>query len=78
MVPHLTGGARACPPEDSGGPSGYTELLEVLANPAASGYVEMRDWVGGEIDAEAFDLAATNALLELYDRHTRQRRMPTP
>ena len=31
-------------------------------------------WVGGEFDAEAFDLAGTNELLELYDRQTRQRR----
>jgi hypothetical protein len=31
------------------------------------------EWVGGEFDPDAFDAAATSALLELYDRHTRQR-----
>ncbi|HKY40305.1 MAG TPA: plasmid pRiA4b ORF-3 family protein [Polyangiaceae bacterium] len=28
-----SGGARACPPEDSGGTHGYANLLGVLANP---------------------------------------------
>ena len=35
----------------------------------------MLQWVGGEFDSEAFDLTEINAHLELYDRHTRQRRM---
>jgi hypothetical protein len=30
--------------------------------------------VGGEFDPEKFDLAGTNDLLELFDRHSRQRR----
>lgn len=72
-TPHLIGGERACPPEDCGGPGGYQHLLEVLASPADEEHETMLEWVGGSFDPEAFDLAGANELLELYDRHTRQR-----
>jgi Plasmid pRiA4b ORF-3-like protein len=74
-TPHLVGGARACPPEDCGGPWGYDHLLGVLADPAHEEHEHLLGWVGGCFDPEAFDLAETNTRLELYDRHTRQRRM---
>ena len=74
-TPHLLGGARACPPEDCGGPGGYEHLLEVLAHPDHEEHEQLLHWVGGSLDPEAFDLAETNANLEFYDRHTRQRRM---
>lgn len=73
-TPHCLAGARACPPEDCGGPAGYERLLRVLAEPDHPDHDELTQWVGGEFDPEAFDVAATNELLELYDRHTRQRR----
>jgi hypothetical protein len=73
-APQLVGGARACPPEDCGGAWGYRHLLEVLADPAHEEHEHLLGWVGGAFDPEAFDLAETNANLELYDRHTRQRR----
>lgn len=76
-TPYLLGGARACPPEDCGGPWGYEHLLEVLADPGHAEHEHLAGWAGGEFDPEAFDAAATNANLELYDRHTRQRRIPT-
>jgi hypothetical protein len=34
---------------------------------------ELLEWLGGESNPDAFDVAATDELLELYDRHTRQR-----
>ena len=74
-TPHLIGGARACPPEDCGGPGGYEHLLEVLADPSDSEHEATLQWAGGPFDPEMFDLAETNVNLELYDRHTRQRRM---
>jgi len=60
-TPHLVGGARACPPEDCGGPWGYEHLLEVLADPTHEEHEHLLDWVGGAFDPEAFDLAKTNA-----------------
>ncbi len=72
-TPRCLDGARACPPEDCGGPHGYEHLLAVLADPADPERPELLEWLGGEFDPDAFDAAATDDLLELYDRHTRQR-----
>ena len=66
-------GARACPPEDCGGPHSYERLPAALADPADLERPELLDWLGGEFDPDAFDVAATDGLLELYDRHTRRR-----
>ncbi|MGR7026376.1 plasmid pRiA4b ORF-3 family protein [Geodermatophilus sp. URMC 62] len=72
-TPRCLDGGRACPPEDCGGPPGYERLLAVLADPADPERPELLEWLGGEFDPDAFDVAATDDLLELYDRHTRQR-----
>jgi hypothetical protein len=45
----------------------------VLADPADPGNPELLDRLGGEFDPDAFDVAATDDLLELYDGRTRQR-----
>lgn len=71
-TPHCLDGRRACPPEDCGGTWGYQHLLHVLADPADEEYAELHEWVGGEFEPDAFDVAATNQLLELFDRHTRR------
>ncbi|MGH8961413.1 MAG: plasmid pRiA4b ORF-3 family protein, partial [Jatrophihabitantaceae bacterium] len=74
-TPHLVDGAGACPPEDCGGTGGFETLLAVLADPTDEEHEEMLEWVGGSYDPGAFDIDSLNAALELYDRHTRQRRM---
>lgn len=54
-------GARACPPEDVGGPPGYVNFLEVLADPNHEEHEELMEWIGGEQwDAEYFDLDETD------------------
>ena len=57
-------GKRACPPEDCGGPWGYRQLLETLADPNDSDHEDMLDWLGGPVDPEEFDLDHVNTLLE--------------
>lgn len=55
-------GARACPPEDCGGPWGYAELLEALANPNHERHEDFMEWCG-PIDPTAFDAKqATKAM----------------
>lgn len=51
----LLAGARACPPEDCGGPSGFMDLCETLADPTHPDHAEMREW-SGNFDPERFDL----------------------
>ena len=57
-------GARACPPDDCGGVWGYADLLEALKDPAHPEHKEMLEWIGGELDPEAFDLEEVNKMLQ--------------
>ncbi len=69
LTPVCVEGVRACPPEDCGGPDGYTELLEALKDPGHPRHEELREWLGrvsgwtATFDPERFDLEATNERL---------------
>ena len=56
-------GARACPPEDCGGVSGYEHLLGVLVDPQHEEHEELTEWVGGEFDPQVFEVATVNSVL---------------
>jgi hypothetical protein len=60
--PRCLGGARACPPEDCGGVSGYARLLTLLANPNHRDHRDLSQWVG-PFDPEAFDPQAATAAM---------------
>ena len=47
-----------CPPEDCGGPYGYTELQATLRRPRHPDHEHMREWIGDRL--RPFDLAATD------------------
>lgn len=53
-------GEGACPPEDCGGPWGYRHLLQAINNPTHQDHAELLEWVGGDFDPKAFDLAAVD------------------
>jgi pRiA4b ORF-3-like protein len=53
-------GARARPPEDVGGPSGYQEFLEAVLDRSHEEHRAMLRWAGGHFDPEWFDLELTN------------------
>ena len=61
--PACVAGKRACPPEDCGGPWGYQELLEILADPAHPERAERLEWLGEEFDPEDFSVEVANAFL---------------
>jgi hypothetical protein len=42
-----------CPPEDCGGPWGYSELLEVLGDPKHERHAELTEWIGDDFDPNA-------------------------
>lgn len=61
-------GRRASPPEDVGGVWGYEGFLEAIADPEHEEHESYLEWIGGEFDPEAFDLAEVNAALAaLYE-----------
>jgi hypothetical protein len=58
-------GSRACPPEDCGGPYGYPEFLEAIAERKHERHAELLEWIGGKFDPEEFDAkTATMAMMK--------------
>ena len=62
-VPVCLAGKRACPPEDCGGIWGYSNLLEILANPDHEEYESSLEWVGDNFDPDYFDIVEINEFL---------------
>ena len=60
--PICLGGARACPPDDCGGPPGYAQLVEAVKNPTDPANARLLEWCG-KWDPEAFDLESVNRRL---------------
>jgi len=64
LEPTCVEGARACPPEDSGGSWGYADKLRALSDPNDEEHEEGRGWLGANFDPESFDLDAVNKQLQ--------------
>jgi hypothetical protein len=56
--PGCVGGEGACPPEDCGGPDGYTELLQALVEDRHPEHETMSAWVGDRL--RPFDQEVTS------------------
>ncbi|QSB16470.1 plasmid pRiA4b ORF-3 family protein [Natronosporangium hydrolyticum] len=56
-------GARACPIEDVGGPEGYRDYLEAMADPAHPEHDRLLNWYGPGHDPEHFDPGPVTTLL---------------
>jgi hypothetical protein len=63
--PLCTGGARAAPPDDVGGPPGYEEFLAAIKDHKHEEHDSMLTWIGGAFDPDGFDLNAINRVLRL-------------
>jgi len=72
--PVCTDGRLACPPEDCGGIPGYYGILEAINNPDDESSEDMRDWVGGDFDPQAFSIDKVNRLLSPKPRRGKSRR----
>ena len=74
--PRCLAGERACPPEDCGGPPGYTELLEIIGDSRRGEHDEYVTWLAGQVpenqpfDPGRFD-AATVRFDDPYERFRR-------
>jgi hypothetical protein len=58
--PRCVAGARACPPEDIGGPWGYASFCDAIKNPKHEDHDEMLEWIGGNFDPEVFEIDSVN------------------
>jgi hypothetical protein len=75
IYPRLVEGARRGPPEDVGGPWGYIEFLEAIADPKHERHKELREWIGGDFDPQQFDIDEIDpALARLAPRKTARRK----
>ena len=61
--PQCVKGKGACPPEDVGGVWGYANFLEAIRDPKHSEHQMYVEWIGGEFDPTAYDVAAANQAL---------------
>ncbi len=60
LLPVCVAGENACPPEDVGGPHGYAEFLETLADRQHEQHEDTARWIGGVFDPKGFDLNRIN------------------
>lgn len=71
--PACIDGKRAGPPEDSGGPWGFADMLEAVADPGHEMHEEYSEWLGA-FDPEAFSVAAAETRVRAWFRPRRGRR----
>ena len=69
--PVCIAGKRRGPPEDSGGPFGYENLLEALGNPKHEEHKAMREWIGEGFEPEVFSVDDVNRRLALLRRRAK-------
>src|SRR5882757_5602288 len=50
--PRFSGRERRCPPEDCGGPPGYFDFIENIANKGSQKAKEALAWYGGPFDPD--------------------------
>lgn len=67
IFPRCLAGARACPPEDVGGISGYANFMAVLQDPGDPEYEAYLTWAGGSFDPEQFNLQAVDQALKTWE-----------
>lgn len=79
--PTLIDATGRCPPEDVGGPPGYSDLFEILADPRHERYAEMMEWIGDTFDPRSMEIEdhaiAVDALPRKWTRKPAVKRKPT-
>lgn len=75
--PTCIAGVRSCPPEDCGGPYGYADLLEALADPAHEEHERLKEWVGEYFEPNTFDRVQTNRDLRTIAQRQRRSKRAT-
>jgi len=72
IYPRLVEAVGRCPPEDVGGPGGYQEFLDAIADPDHEDHADRLEWVGGPFDPNDTDVERlTQAVESLAKKWTR-------
>jgi len=78
--PRLVDATGRCPPEDIGGPPGYEEFLEAIADPDHERHAEIAEWHGTDFNPETVDVAVIErefaVLAKRWTRAPRKRKSP--
>jgi hypothetical protein len=76
LYPRLIEASGRCPPEDVGGPWGYQEAREALADPSHERHEEIAEWWGADpLDLDTIDIPAIEAqIVKLARRWNRKPR----
>ena len=73
VYPRLIDAAGRCPPEDVGGPWGYREFLDAIADPNHQEHAERLQWIGRNFDPNGVDAEAlAQAVHGLAKKSTRR------
>ncbi len=71
--PRLVEATGRCPPEDVGGPWGYRDFLDAMADPRHEEHDERLQWIGGHFDPADTDAEAiAQAVHSLANKWTRK------
>jgi len=77
FYPRLIEVRGRCPPEDCGGPFGYAELLDAIADPKHERHAELTEWLGDDFDPEADQaealIADVAALAKSWSRKSKRK-----
>ena len=73
LYPRLLDASGRCPPEDVGGPFGYAEALEAIADPSHERHDELKEWMPENFDPKVVDVIVLADTVEiLAKRWSRQ------
>ena len=73
LYPRLIQAKGHCPPEDVGGPWGYGELLEAIADPSHERHSELKEWLADDFKPNVVDVGGlSHDVADLARRWSRQ------
>jgi hypothetical protein len=73
LYPRLIAAKGHCPPEDVGGPWGYGEFLEAIADPSHERHNELKEWFADDFNPHVVDVDwLSQDVAELAERWSRQ------
>lgn len=64
----MSAGRRAAPPEDLRRHSGLYHLVEALSDEQHPDHADLREWPGGELDADSFRVDDINDELSIHSK----------